>query len=200
MTLPKGWRATYTRLPVVDQVGEALVNVAAYAGPVSGDAQTSGTGFIYILWNYPSLAPVNPAALPTSIADFQNQQILGDAYRLLRGTVFDISCTFGTYGHGDFTIGKRPAVGQTFQSTACQDNSPDVVGWYAGLYQGGTGLLFYAYIQPVAAYNLGRPDLQHILDSVVFGAANPATAAPVSPTIAKTTAPALLPTGTSELN
>ena len=202
LTLPKDWRVTYTRLPVVDQVGEALINVAAYAGPVTGDAQTTGTGFIYVLWNYPSLAPANPGALPTSVADFQKQQILGDAYRLLRGTVFDVSCTFGTYGHNDFTIGKMPAYGQTFQSTACQDNSPDVVGWYAGLYQGGTGLLFYAYIQPVADYNLGRPDLQRILDSIVFSP-NPvstATAAPIVPTAANTTPTALVPTGTSVLN
>ena len=200
LTLPKGWRATYTRLPVVDQVGEALINVAAYAGPVTGEAQTTGTGFIYVLWNYPSLAPANPGALPKSVTDFQKQQILGDAYRLLRGTVFDVSCTFGTYGHNDFMIGKLPAYGQTFQSTACQDNSPDVVGWYAGLYQDGTSLLFYAYIQPVADYNLGRPDLQTVLDSVVFNATTTVSTATAAPILTKAVPSTFLPTGTAELN
>ena len=196
LTLPSNWHSTYTRLPVVDQVGEALVNVAAYAGPVSGETSTPGTGFIYIIWNYPSLAPANPAALPTSVADLQRQQILGDAYRLLRGTVFDVSCTFGTYGHSDFRIGALPAVGQSFQTTACADQSPDVVGWYAGLSQGGAPYLFYAYIQPVSDFNLGQPDLQHILDSVLFSAA---AATPGSrPTVIAS--PTVPPTGTAVLN
>lgn len=200
--LPSGWHATFTQVPVADQFSQALINVAAYAGPVSDN----GTGFIYVLWNYPSLVPVNPGALPTSASDLVNQQLLSDGLRLLRGTVLDASCTFGNYGHTDFTVGGQPAVGQLFQAAACQDNSPDVAGWYAGLRQAGKNLLFYAYIQPVSAYNNGRADVQHILDSVVFSsvtATPPGTpAAPPSLTALPrpTLAPTVIPTGTPELD
>ncbi|MHB8625314.1 MAG: hypothetical protein ACYDBJ_01730 [Aggregatilineales bacterium] len=200
--LPSGWHATFTQVPVSDQLSQALVNVAAYAGPV-GDG---GTGFIYILWNYPSLVPVNPGALPTSAADLVNQQLLSDGLRLLRGTVLDASCTFGNYGHTDFTVGGQAAVGQLFQAAACQDNSPDVAGWYAGLRQAGKNLLFYAYIQPVSAYNNGRADVQRILDSVIFSATtstpirtpviSPSSTVPPRPTLA----PTAIPTGTPELD
>jgi hypothetical protein len=201
--LPTGWHATYTQIPVIDQFSQALVNVAAYAGPVSD----AGTGFIYILWNYPSLVPINPGALPTSVAALVNQQLLSDGLRLLHGTVLDASCTFGNYGHTDFTVGGQEAIGQLFQAAACQDNSPDVAGWYAGVRQAGTNLLFYAYVQPVSAYNNGRADVQRILDSVVFSTATitparipltspPPATVPPRPTLS----PSAISTGTPELN
>jgi len=202
MQLPAGWHATYTEVPVMDQLSQALVNVAAYAGPVSD----GGTGFIYILWNYPSLVPVDPNALPTSVADLVNQQLLSDGLRLLDGTVLDASCTFGNYGHTTFTVGGQPAVGQLFQAAACQDNNSDVAGWYAGVRQAGTNLLFYAYVQPVSAYNNGRADVQHILDSVVFSQATVTppgipTASPM-PTVRPPPllSPSVAPTGTPELD
>jgi hypothetical protein len=200
--LPTGWHATYTEVPVVDQFSQALINVAAYAGPVSDN----GIGSIYVLWNYPSLVPVDPGSLPTTVADLVNQQLLSDGLRLLHGTVLDASCTFGNYGHTTFTIGGQPAVGQLFQAAACQDNSSDVAGWYAGVRQAGVNILFYAYVQPVSAYNNGRADLQRILDSVVFSQATvtpigmptalPQPTSPPGPTLSPTVAP----TGTPELD
>lgn len=200
--LPAGWHATYTEVPVVDQFAQALINVAAYAGPVS----TGGTGYIYILWNYPSLVPVDPGALPTSVADLVNQQLLSDGLRLLHGTVLDASCTFGNYGHTTFTIGGQPAVGQLFQAAACQDASSDVAGWYAGVHQAGINLLFYAYVQPVSAYNNGRADIQRVLDSVAFSSST--VTPPGMPTASATAtvptqaahSPTVAPTGTPELD
>jgi len=185
------------------------INVAGYAGPLSN----GGTGFIYILWNYPSLVPVNPVAIPTSSGDLAQAQLYSDGRRFLQGTILDVNCTVGNYGRQTFPIGGQVAVGQMFQSSQCPDGSPDVAGWYAGVNAGGQRLLFYAYIQPVSSFLAARADLQQILNSVVFRVptTNSVTTATVAPSgqagatplqLTPTTASPIVPlaTGTPVLN
>jgi hypothetical protein len=204
LVLPSGWRATYTQAPILAQGQQVLINVAGYAGPVADH----GTGFLYILWNYPSLVPVNPAAVPTTTSDINQAEIYSDGLRFLQGTILDSDCTIGNYGHQTFKVGGQSAVGQMFQSSQCPDGSPDVAGWYSGINLSGQKLLFYAYIQPVSAYNNGHIDLQHILDSVTFhvptpiGGSSGPTLAPVQlgVTVPATLPPALQATGTPMLS
>ncbi len=224
--LPTGWHATYTLVPLSDSLTGAtlMMNVAAYAGPVAD----KGTGFILALWNFPSATPFDPAATITSAEALQRQILLADGFRMLRGTVVDISCTVGNYGETDFSIGGQKAVGQRFQAASCQNNQADTAGWYAGLRLFDRNMLFFAYIDPVSDYNNGQKDIQAILDGVVFLAATatpfgtpaainaPAAAGSATPaltivksattiplpatTIAPSSVPSSTPTRTPELN
>jgi len=189
ITLPTRWRSTYTRVTVQDQFSRANVNIAAYAGPLANNAK--GTGFIYVLWNFPSVMPANPAASPLPAAQFNQQMLLSDGIRLLRGTVIDISCIVGNYGQTSFKVGGQDAIGQHFQVTGCQDGTPELAGWYAGLRLNGRSLLFYSYVDPVSAYNNGQADLQKVLDSVDFNSAPVISATPAPATATPSTTPEL---------
>lgn len=189
LKLPDGWKSTYTVILPRDQLSEQLMNVAAYAGPVAD----KGTGFIFIFWNFPSITPLNPGATPLSAEELSRQMILSDGFRLLRGTVVDISCQVGVYADV-FKLGGTPVTGQRFQTVGCQDGTPDNAGWYVGAFPNNRELLIYAYVEPVSAYNSGRADLQHILDTVQFSvsAATPATSV-IGTSAAPTNAPTLSP-------
>jgi hypothetical protein len=187
--LPEGWRTTYTLVPFNDLTGtSSTLNLAAYAGSVSGG---SGLGFIYILWNFPSVMPVNPRALPTSIADAQTATTLSDGYRLLRGTILDSTCLVNVYGQNYFGIGERKTIGQIFQTTACQDGRPDLVGWYTGVWEGNRHYLVFAWVEPPVAFNNGQADLQKILNTIQFV---PVTPAPTPPPTTQSPAPTATPT------
>ena len=56
-------------------------------------------------------------------------------------------------------------------------NSSSSSGWFAGLNQYGGNYLFYVTIDPVEAYNDARPEVQKILDTVVFTQPGQATGA-----------------------
>ncbi len=179
--LPPHWKLGYSIVPVRYGPEEAGMNVAAYSGPVQG-----GTAQIIVLWGFPSLGPPPTPAGPQSLTtvpgtpapDLQMQLLWADGYRLLQGTVVDITCNMGNYGQrNDFTVGGLPAVGQYYGVSQCQ-GEPDAMGWFAGVNQYGGNFLFYVNIQPPEAYNNARAEVQKILDTVVFR--KPA-ATPVAP-------------------
>jgi hypothetical protein len=168
--LPPNWKYGYQLVPIRDQFVQASMNMAVYQGPVTG-----GQGTIIVLWGFPSLAPpptLSGAQLLTNAPgtpapDLQAQAIWADGLRLLQGTVLDLTCNVGHFGQRTLTIGGQQAIGEYFAASQCQ-GEPDTAGWFAGLRQGGGNFLFYAYIDPVQAYNQGRPEVQQILDTVVF--------------------------------
>lgn len=178
LALPANWKGTYTLVPITDALTTATMNVAAYAGPV---ANGGGTGYLFALWNFPTLLPINPAALPTSIKDSQEKATLTDGYRLLRGSVLDATCIVNIYGRNYFKLAGGNSIGQMFQTTGCQDNRPDIVGWYTGQWVGGRQFIFYAYVEPPAAFNAAQPDLTALLASLRFDVnAAAVTSAPVT--------------------
>jgi|SRR5581483_1974277 hypothetical protein len=170
ISLPAGWQHGYQVLPIRDQLVQASMNLAVYRGPAG-----NGTGTIYLLWGFPSLAPPPTKANPLSLTEvpgtpagnLQTQMLWADGIRLLQGTVVDVTCNVGNYGQREFTVGGLPAVGEYFAASQCQ-GEPDTAGWFAGLNQFGGNFIFYVTIEPVEAYNNGRNDVQKILDSVVF--------------------------------
>ncbi len=197
--LPPNWKFGYQLVPIRDQFIQATMNMAVYQGPVTG-----GQGTIIILWGFPSLAPpptLSGAQLLTNAPgtpapDLQGQMIWADGLRLLQGTILDITCNVGHFGQRTLTIGAQQAIGEYFAASQCQ-GEPDTAGWFAGLRQPGGNFLFYAYIDPVQAYNQGRPEVQQILDTVVFhspSATRPAGPPPTntsSAPVAATTTPVL---------
>lgn len=204
--LPQGWNHTYTLIPINDLAGTVSANFAAYSGVVAGG---TGRGFILVMWNFPTIVPISPLAVPTNVKDIQDQSSFSDGYRMLRGSILDSSCAVNIYGRNYFKIGGREGLGQIYQTSGCLDNRPDLIGWYAGVWEGGKQYMFYAYVEPPQAYNNGQADLQSILNSVKFqnAPANPTpnmtpvivstSARTATPLLAATPAPA---TPTLELN
>jgi hypothetical protein len=193
--LPPNWHYDYKIVPIRDASVQASMNVAAYAGPVTG-----GRATIILLWGFPSImAPptrssllVTQASTPGTVeASLQAQALWGDGLRLLQGTVVDITCNMGHYGQRAFTVGGLPAVGEVFAASQCE-GEPDTAGWFAGLNQFGGNFLFYVYFDPAPAYNSGRAEVQRILDTVTFRRPGPAPVGP-PPT---NTGPAVAPTMT----
>ncbi len=171
--LPTGWKFGYTVLPLREPSVEASMSMALYTGPVK-----NGKATIVVLWGFPSMgaAPTLPGPGPTGTPvpgvtplDYQSQLLWSDGLRLLQGTVFDMTCNVGRYQQLTFTVGGQNAVGAYFNASQCPD-TPDTVGWFAGLNQFGGNYLFYVYIDPVDAYNEGRAEVQKVLDSVQFHA------------------------------
>lgn len=166
--LPRGWVAGYAIVPARVALEAYPMNVAIYRGPVSG-----GVGNIVVLWGFPGIAPLkvqataNLTATPGGLDEFTRQMLWTDGLRLLQGTVLDITCNVGTAGQQDFSIGGRPAVGTFFNVSQCQ-GEPDTAGWFAGVRQYDRSFLFYAFIEPIEAYNDARREVQAVLDGVTF--------------------------------
>jgi hypothetical protein len=186
INLPRGWQYAYQYVPIRTAYDAVMMGVAVYQGPV-----TNGVGTIIALWGFPSIAPpatlsaetIITATTPAQTAtpgsegvldDFARSMLWTDGLRLLQGTVVDITCNVGTSGESDFTVGGRPAVGTYFNITGCQ-GEPDTAGWFAGVTSEGGNLLFYAYVEPIEAYNDARGDLQTVLDSVRYAIVSTAT-------------------------
>jgi hypothetical protein len=187
LNLPRGWQYAYQYVPIRTAFDAVMMGVAIYQGPV-----TNGVGTIIGLWGFPSIAPPPSlselmgatAAVETStpgpetvLDDLSRSMLWTDGLRLLQGTVVDITCNVGTSGQRDFAVGGRPAVGTYFNITGCQ-GEPDTAGWFAGVTSDVGNVLYYAYVEPIEAYNDARGDLQTVLDSVRFTVLPTPTATP----------------------
>lgn len=154
LTLPEGWQQGYSILPVRDGLTQTGVPVAIYSGPVPDLDET--TGWIVVLWGFPSISPTGQADL------------WADGVRFLRGALVDTTCTVGTDLSSYFTVGARSdAVGTYFQAIGCQ-GEPDTAGWFAGVQEAGGNYVFYTYVDPLANFYPAIPYLQNILDSVTW--------------------------------
>ncbi|MCC7210120.1 MAG: hypothetical protein IT323_22645 [Anaerolineae bacterium] len=179
VNLPRGWQYAYQYVPIRTAYDAVMMGVAIYQGPV-----TNGVGTIIALWGFPSIAPppslsdlmgANASATPetptpgpeAALDDLSRSMLWTDGLRLLQGTVVDITCNVGTSGQQPFSVGGQPAVGTYFNITGCQ-GEPDTAGWFAGVKSGTGNVLFYAYVEPIEAYNDARGDLQAVLDSIRF--------------------------------
>lgn len=168
--LPAGWKVGYQVVPIRASLVEATMNLAVYIGPVQ-----NGLGTILVLWGFPSLASprITPDPNATPGADpFTLQMLYADGLRLLQGTVLDITCNVGTAGERSFTVGGVTGSGTFFNVSQCQ-GEPDTAGWFVGVSQYGRNYLFYAYIDPIEAYNDARGELQRILDTITFDVPTP---------------------------
>ncbi|MBX3085315.1 MAG: hypothetical protein KF716_27020 [Anaerolineae bacterium] len=177
INVPKDWQFGFFQSVSGDPATRGKVSWAIYRGKIR-----AGNVMVIVLWNYPSvsvpatLAPQpgtptkTPLPLPTTIANLTTTQLQlhSDGLRLLRGTVVDITCNIGNYGlRTDLTVGKLPAIGESFAASQCQSES-DVIGWFAGIEQYDEDYLFYVLIDPTDAFNDVALDVQNILDSVQF--------------------------------
>ncbi len=154
IALPEGWREGYSILPVRDGLSRSGVPVAIYTGPIPDQPDT--TGWIVVLWGYPSLSATGRA------------DPWADGLRFLRGALLDTSCTVGTDLSRYFSVGgSEDAIGTYFQAVGCQ-GEPDTAGWFAGTQNQGGNYVFYAYVDPLESFNPAIPTLQRILDSIVW--------------------------------
>ncbi|MBE2193711.1 MAG: hypothetical protein IAE83_06010 [Anaerolinea sp.] len=175
---PQGWKGAFGRVPVRTALEERRLNIAIYRGPVPG-----GIGTIVVMWGFPSIAPPIAAGTETTVTpgsvpvDLVSQMLWADGLRLLQGTLVDITCNVGTSGQRPLKVGGVDGVGTFFNVSGCQDE-PETAGWFVGVSPYGRNLLFYAYIEPITAYNEARNTLQGILDGVVFTSPPTATPAP----------------------
>lgn len=167
---PQGWVYAFQRVSVRTGLSESFMNVAIYRGPLP-----KGTGTIIVLWGYPNtVAPPTstpgsgtPTGVPGSGTDILSQMLWTDGLRLLQGAILDITCNVGTTGQRMFSVGNVQGIGTFYNVTGCQ-GEPETAGWFVGVNQYERNYLFYAYIEPVDAYNDARGDLQKILDTVQF--------------------------------
>ncbi len=154
VTLPQGWQVGYGILPVRDGVTESGVPVAIYTGSIAADPAV--TGWIVVLWGFPSLS-ARPEA-----------DLWADGLRFLRGALLDSSCNIGTDLSRTFSVGGRDdAVGTFFSAVSCR-GEPDTAGWFAGLTEQGGHYVFFAYAEPLEGIDAARAELQAILDSIVW--------------------------------
>jgi len=164
ITLPEGWQTGTGLLPVRGMAASGSVPLAVYSGPIPGQAEI--TGWIVVLWGYPS---ISASAAPDPWAD---------GVRFLRGALLDPSCNVGLDLARTFSVGGRDdAVGTYFQAVDCS-GEPDTAGWFAGLHAGGGNYAFYVYTEPLDGLNAAMPALQAILDSVAWPPLPTETAAP----------------------
>lgn len=151
--LPADWQQGYGILPVQNSLSGG-VPVAIYTGSIPDQPAT--TGYIVVMWNFPSLSA---SATP---------DLWADGVRFLRGALLDASCNIGTDLTRSFQIGPyEDAVGTFFQAVGCQ-GEPDTAGWFAGFQDQGGNYVFYIYTEPLDGLNPAMPALQAMLDSVVF--------------------------------
>ena len=177
INLPPDWQYGFFQSTSGDPATRGKVSWAVYRGKIR-----AANVLVIVLWNYPSVAAPatlvpqlgtptrTPIPLPTTIANLTAAQLQlhTDGLRLLRGTVLDITCNVGNYGlRTDVTVGKLPAIGESFAASQCQGES-DVIGWFAGIEQFERDYLFYVLVDPTSAFNDVALDAQGILDSVQF--------------------------------
>ena len=154
ITLPDGWQVGYGILPVRDGITTNGVPVAIYTGPIPAD--TSITGWVVVLWGFPSISP-RP-----------EPDLWADGLRFLRGALLDVSCVVGTDVSRTFRVGGHDdAVGTFFTAEGCR-GEPDTAGWFAGISEQGGHYMFFTYAEPLAGIDVARADLQAILDSIVW--------------------------------
>ena len=154
LTLPEGWQTAHVAVPLntIYFVGELPISL--YRGPLDGGVQ----GRMWIIWGFPNVTS------PTG-----NINLYGDGVQLLRGMIFDSeTCEIGLGGEQrEYQVGGQTAAGTIYSAVNCE-GSPDIAGFFAVTENGGGNFAFYVGVEPVTATDVGLPQMQAILDSVVF--------------------------------
>lgn len=132
------------------------IPIVVYRGPVTG-----GTGTIVLLWGFPNLIGGEVLGGEAAI------DLFFDGLRLLRLAVIETGCNIGTDERREYSIGGLAATGTQFAAVDCPA-LPDTRGWFAGLQQGGINYIFYAFTEPIDAFDAAAPELQAVLDTVRF--------------------------------
>jgi len=158
--LPEGWQFGYDTFLFQDIDGNPdTVPFALYQGPVTG-----GTGTIILAWGFDSVTTGNQFS-----EEFGQRNIWLDGLRILRTVILDGRCNIGNAPQRDYTVGNRPATGNTINVTDCPDEQPNTRGWFAALIEGGVNFAFYVLIDPLPpAGHPAEDELQAVLDSVEF--------------------------------
>ncbi|MBN1963970.1 MAG: hypothetical protein JW910_04955, partial [Anaerolineae bacterium] len=154
ITLPEGWRAGYSVLPMRGTVIDGEIPLAIYTGPLA-DLQDVNA-WIVVLWAFPSMSLDG------------TPDLWADGLRFLRASLLDPSCNIGTDQARSFSVGGYDdAVGTYWQAIACQ-GEPDAGGWFAGLTEQGGNFVFFVGVEPPPSRDAAIPVLQGILDSITW--------------------------------
>jgi hypothetical protein len=154
VTLPEGWRTAHILVPMNTVYFRGELPISIYRGPLGSDV----VGTLWIAWGFPNVTS------PTGSVN-----LYGDGVQLLRGMIFDSqTCEIGLGGEQrDYQVGGLAAVGTIYSAVNCE-GSTDIAGFFAVLEVGGGNFAFFVGVEPVTATDVGLPQMQAILDSIVF--------------------------------
>jgi hypothetical protein len=154
ITLPQGWQTAHILVPLNSVYFQGELPISIYRGPLGSDV----VGTLWIAWGFPNVTS------PTGSVN-----LYGDGVQLLRGMIFDSqTCEIGLGGEQrDYQVGGLAAVGTIYSAVNCE-GSTDIAGFFAVLEVGGGNFAFFVGVEPVTATDVGLPQMQAILDSIVF--------------------------------
>jgi|GEM_PF-472654 len=154
LTLPSGWQYAHILAPINSIYITADLPVSIYRGPLVGDI----FGRVWIAWGYPNVTS------PTGEIN-----LYADAVQLLRGMILDAdTCEIGLgEEQREYFVGEYEAIGTIFSAVNCEDTE-DIAGFFATLEVGGGNFTFFVGVEPADATNEGLPQLQSILNTVIF--------------------------------
>ena len=149
-----GWQAVHVLVPLNTAFLQGDLPVSIYQGPLEGDM----TGTMWIVWGFPNVTS------PTG-----ELNLYGDGVQLLRGLIFDsTTCAIGL---GDekrtFTIDGIEGTGTIYSAVDCE-GSNDIAGSFTVVPVVGGSFAFIVGIEPVEKVNLGLPQLEAMLNTIVF--------------------------------
>jgi len=153
ITLPEGWEALDLIVPFESLAGDLTeVPLTIYFGPLPGDVH----GYIYLYWGFPNVAALSG-----------EYNLWADGVQLLRGSLIGESCTLGLYEQKLFSIGGIEAVGASYQTSDCVEET-NTAGWFGVVRVYDGSFAFFTAVEPLHAIVDQRDALQAILDSVEF--------------------------------
>ncbi len=153
ITLPEDWEALDLIVPFESLAGDlAEVPLTIYFGPLPDEVN----GYIYLYWGFPNVAALDG-----------EYNLWADGVQLLRGSLIGESCTLGLYEQKLFSIGGLEAVGASYQTSDCVDET-DTAGWFGVVRVYDGSFAFFTAVEPLHAIVDQRDALQAILDSVEF--------------------------------
>ncbi|RPJ01560.1 MAG: hypothetical protein EHM39_03115 [Chloroflexi bacterium] len=157
ITLPKGWQSIDLIVPFRTVNAIRDVPLTIYNGPLPSADGASVNGYIYLFWGFPNVTS------PTG--EFN---LWADGLQILRGSLVSESCNLGiNQEQQTFYVGGQKAVGTYYTAVSC-DGETDTAGWFAALRMYGGSYAFFTAVEPLDTLPEQSPNIQAILDSVVF--------------------------------
>ncbi len=157
ISLPKGWQEIDLIVPFRTVNAIRDVPLTIYNGPLPNVDGASVNGYIYLFWGFPNVTS------PTG--EFN---LWADGLQILRGSLVSKSCNLGiNQQQQTFYVGGQKAVGTYYTAVSCEGET-DTAGWFAALRMYGGSYAFFTAVEPLDTLPEQNPNLQAILDSVVF--------------------------------
>ncbi|MCU0464260.1 MAG: hypothetical protein MUF38_06795 [Anaerolineae bacterium] len=169
--IPDGWQVASDALLLPAAEGMRAVPFSLYRGPVPG-----GTGTVLLLWGFENVVPAAPTGGVLAPIN-----LFADGLRMLMFTVVEAECNFAYDEERIFSVGGMQGQGTYFAADDCPDELPSLRGWFTAVNPNGLNFAFYAYTEPMEAFDGASDQLQTILDSVELDLSLLPTAAPTEP-------------------